>query len=646
MSRTRVRNSWRSLRPWQRHAITGALVVALIALCVVVRKATGPDEATAQVPVAAPPGDLPAAPDAKPAAPSNVAAIVNDVRIMREELAQQCLWHFGEGVLDGLVNRTLIADFCVKHNIVVSRQQVDEEIDRMAERFAIPKAEWLKMLESERGITAEQYANDIIWPTVALKLIAAAQIQPTEQEIAQAYETQFGPAVQCRLIAFNDLPTAEKVRAQAMAVPDDFGNLAKRYSVDVNSASAKGLIQPIRKHMGDPALEKVAFSLPKDAISEIFAVGQQYVILKCDHQLPGRPVPLDDKLTRVLSDAVRDKKLRLASTEVFAHIKTQSQVDIVFEDPQRRAQEPEVAARVNGRVLSTAQLAEECVNRHGKEILDAMIGRAILQNALQQANLEVTQADIDAEIARAALAMGKTKTPGGNDPDLEGWVKEITQTQKIPFDQYVYDSVWPSVALKKLVAAGVQVTEEDLQKGFEANYGPRVKCRAIVHNQMRKAQEVWQMARDNPTADHFGMLAEQYSIDNVSRALRGEVPPIQRHGGQPILEKEAFALKPGEMSGIIQVDDTFVILFCEAYTKPRTIEFAEVRDLIYTDVQEKKTRQAMAREYARLQETARIDNFVTGKVQSPTLGKSIEQAATGSGGNAVQAGFEAPIGNR
>ena len=79
MSRTRVRSSWKSLRPWQRHAITGALVVALIALCVVVRNATGPDEATAQVPAAAPPGNLPPAPDAKPAAPSNVAAIVNDV---------------------------------------------------------------------------------------------------------------------------------------------------------------------------------------------------------------------------------------------------------------------------------------------------------------------------------------------------------------------------------------------------------------------------------------------------------------------------------------------------------------------------------------------------------------------------------------
>ncbi|MGC3969829.1 MAG: peptidylprolyl isomerase [Pirellulales bacterium] len=392
-------------------------------------------------------------------------------------------------MLDGLVNRTLIADFCAKHNIIVTRQQVDAEIDKMAERFAVPRDEWLKMLESERGVTPHQYANDIIWPTVALKMVAAAQIQPAEQEIVQAYETQFGPAVQCRLIALNDMPTAQKVHSLATSVPDDFGNLAKTYSADVNSASAKGLIQPIRKHMGDKQLEEVAFSLQKGAISDILQVGQQFIILKCEQQLPARQVALDDKLRHVLTEAVRDKKLRLASTEVFAHIKSQSQVDVVFSDLQRRAQEPEVAARVNGKVLGTAQLAEECLNRHGKDVLEAMIGRTILTHALTTARQEVTQADIDAEIARAALAMGKTKTPGGNEPDIEGWIKEITESQKIPFEQYVYDSVWPSVALKKLVAPTVKVQEEDLQKGFEANYGPRAKCRAIVVNQMRERKK-------------------------------------------------------------------------------------------------------------------------------------------------------------
>jgi len=643
-----ARKSWKRIDTWRKRVAVGGVIAGVVAGCFALRPATSADPAVAQAPADAAPGADPAAgASLPPAPPSDVAALVNGVRITRTELAQECLRLFGESVLDSIVNKTLIADYCAQHQIVVTKQEVSDEIDRTAERFSIPKDEWLKMLQNERGISPQQYANDIVWPTVALRKIAAAQIQPTEKELADAYETQFGAAVQCRLIAFNDRATAEKVLAKATASPDDFGNLAKTYSVDVNSASAKGLIQPIRKHTGDPALEAVAFTLQKGQISEIIQVGQQFIVLKCENHLEARKVELDAKLQQVLSDAVRDKKLRLASADVFNFIKSNSKVDLVFADPARRAQYPNVAAVINGREFATAALAEECMTRSGKEVLEGMIGRTLLVHALTQARVEVTQQDIDAEIARAALAMGKTTEPGGNVPDVAGWIKEITEKQKIPFEQYVHDTVWPSVALKKLVAPGVQVTDEDLQKGFEANYGPRVKCRAIVHNQMRKAQEVWQLARDNPTAEHFGMLAEQYSVDSVSRALRGEVPPLQRHGGQPKLEEEAFKMQPGEMSGIIQVDEAFVILFCEGYTKPRKIEFAEVRDLIRDDVYEKKLRLAMAKEYNRLQDTSHIDNFIAGTVKSPSIGKSITGVQNGDpAGGAVQAGFNAPVDRR
>ena len=653
MSRTDARKSWNKLGKWSRRTIVASAVGGIVAGCFALRPTTGPEPAEAQAPAAA---ATAAAPPGTAEPQNDVAALVNGVRITRAELAQECLRLFGESILESVVNKTLIVDYCAAHKLEVTKQEVNDEIDRTAERFAVPKDEWLKMLQTERGISPQQYANDIVWPTVALRKIAANQIQPTEKEIAEAYQTQFGPAVQCRLIAFNDRATAETVLAKCNASPDDFGNLAKTYSVDVNSASAKGLIQPIRMHMGDKALEQAAFAMTKGQISEIIPVGQQFVILKCENQLPAKGVEMTPPVQKALTDAVRDKKLRLASNDVFNHIKSQSQVELVYMDPARRAQQPDVAALINGRIFSTAALAEECVTRNGKEVVEGMIGRTLLVHALTEANLTVTQPDIDAEIARAALAMGKTTTPGGDVPDVAGWIKELTEKQKIPFEQYVHDTVWPSVALKKLVAPGVQVTEEDMQKGFEANYGPRVKCRAIVHNQMRKAQEVWQMARDNPTADHFGMLAEQYSIDTVSRALRGEVPPLQRHGGQPILEKEAFAMKPGEMSGIIQVDDNFVILFCEGYTQPRKIDFADVRDLIRDDVYEKKLRVAMAKRYMEMQDKARIDNFIAGTVKSPTLGKSIDSVGKGgatqaggplpAGGGAVQAGFNAPPARR
>jgi hypothetical protein len=179
------------------------------------------------------------------------------------------------------------------------------------------------------------------------------------------------------------------------------------------------------------------------------------------------------------------------------------------------------------------------------------------------------------------------------------------------------DVVWPTVALKKLVG-NVPVLQDDLDKAFAATFGPRAKCRVIVLDSQRRAQEVWQLARQNPTLENIGNLAETYSADPTTKALRGEVPPIQRWGGQPAIEREAFALKPGELSGVVQVADRFMVLFCEGFTEPAKVTLAEVRDELHADILEKKQRIEMARHFSHLREAASIDNFLTGTSQSPT----------------------------
>ena len=194
----------------------------------------------------------------------------------------------------------------------------------------------------------------------------------------------------------------------------------------------------------------------------------------------------------------------------------------------------------------------------------------------------------------------------------------MTKKQGVSLEVYRNDVVWPSVALKKLVGKKVDVSEEDLHKGFESNYGPRVRCLAIVLGNQRRAEQVFEMARRNNTANNFGDLAEQYSIEPGSQSLRGEVPPIKKFGGQPILEEEAFKLKPGELSGVIQVGDKFIILRCEGYTDAlKDVNFAMVRNEIYEDLLEKKTRLAMADCFENLQDSATIDNYLTRSSRSP-----------------------------
>ncbi|MBI3466911.1 MAG: peptidyl-prolyl cis-trans isomerase [Planctomycetes bacterium] len=610
--------------------LAAPLVLAGIGLAI--QALAGPNHAAAQqqprtsafAPRPRNPAQVAAAPgkQAGPAAPA-VAAVVNGEKISVEDLGRECLRHYGTEVLESLTNKFLIAEHCQQTNLVVTKQEVDERVEQMARRFGLPKDQWLKMLETERGIKPEQYASDIIWPTLALEKLAAPRLTVDEQELKESYETYYGPTVRVRLIVLDDAETARKVLQLARANPDDFGNLAKDYSVDVNSASAKGMIPPIRLHVGDKEIERIAFSMSEGQISDVIPVANQQVILKCEAQLPARQIAMADVQTQ-LADEIRDRKLRGVADELFRELQQQAQVENVLNDPAKQAQMPGVAAIVNGRQIMLQQLAGECVTRHGVEVLEGSIHHKILEQACREKRIEVTQADIEAEVARAAVAMGVADAQG--QPDLPKWYKMMTEEQGLTAELYHHDVVWPTAALKKLVGETVQVTDEDLKKGYEANYGPRVRCRAIVLNNSRKAQEVWEKARQNPTEDFFGDLAEQYSIEPSSRVLRGEVPPIQKHGGQPKLEEEAFNLRPGELSGVIQISrEHFVILRCEGHTEPTQVDFNQVRELIAADIHEKKLRLAMAKEFERLQAQANIQNFLSrtpvhAEEYSPPLG--------------------------
>jgi parvulin-like peptidyl-prolyl isomerase len=272
-------------------------------------------------------------------------------------------------------------------------------------------------------------------------------------------------------------------------------------------------------------------------------------------------------------------------------------------------------AVLNGRRIVKRELIEACIERHGNEVLEKLLDRRLLDQALRKRKLSVTQADLDGEVARAALAMGQKKANG--EADIKAWLAMVVKQDQVSIDIYMADAVWPTVALKKLVGDKVPVTDEDIKKGYEANYGPRARCRAIILSSQRKAQEVWDKARDNSSPENFGKLAKEYSIDSASAALLGEVPPIAKYGGQPVLEREAFQLKKGELSGVIQLGENFVILLSEGFTEPVKMDMKEARKYIYEDLHEKKLRMSMSKEFERLQQACVMHNWLAGTSHEP-----------------------------
>ena len=558
-----------------------------------------------------------ATPAGQPASSSAAAkpvAFVNGVEITSDRLGEECLGRHGPTVLEALVNHRIIEQACQQQGVTVTPQDVAGEIEAMAKRFSVPRDKWIEMIQQERGITPKQYSDDIVWPMIALRRLARGTVEPTADELREAFEKQFGPAVKARIIVSRSRQDAEQVRAQAVAAPDEFGGLARQHSVDVGSASANGWVQPIRLHSGDPLFDRAAFALQPGEISPVVQVADQFIVIKCEGHLPPAGATFEEVRTH-LAEELRERKSRQGSSDIFRKLQESSRVENVLNDPAKAAANPGVAAFVNGTPISIDEVRTKAVDRHGREVVEVLVTRTLVEQALKKQQQVVTQADIDAEIARAASQMGFEKADG--TIDTAAWLDRVTREEKVPLRHYMEDVVWPSVALKKLVG-GVPVSQEDLDKAFAATFGPRAKCRIIVLDNQRRAQEVWQLARTSPSPETIGNLAETYSADPTTRALRGEVPPIQRFGGQPTLEREVFALKPGELSGVVQVADRFMVIYCEGFTESAKVTFQEVRGELYDDIFEKKQRIEMARHFANLRESASIDNFIAGTSQSPT----------------------------
>ena len=541
------------------------------------------------------------------------AAIVNGTNISDAELADACLARYGSLVVGALINKVIIEQACERNGVAVTTADVDNEISEMSRRFNVPRDKWTALIQRERGVTEKQYREDIVWPMIALRRLAKGSLDPTDEQLRKQFQNQYGPTVKARIIVLGSQKDAEETRTEVLQDPDSFGIVAREKSVDIGSASVGGWVQPIRHFSGSPEFESAAFALSESEISKVVQVADQFIIIKCEGHLPASDVTFADVRPR-LAEVFREKQSRVLSGKIFGKLQSEAAIENALNSAGKVLQSPNLAARVNGRPITISEVRAVCVERYGENVLQALLTGVLLNQALARQELVVSQEDVEDEVARAAESMG-FQTPEGK-PDVPTWLEQISKENKQSIEFYLTDIVRPTVALKKLVGP-VPVTQDDLDKAFTATFGPRVRCRAVVLDNQRRAQEVWQIARQNPTPETIGDLAEQYSVDPTSKALRGEVPPIQKHSGQPALEREAFALKTGELSGIIQIADRFMILLCEGYTKPVEVTFDEVREELHRDIFEKKQRIEMARYFTHLRESASIDNFLAGTSQSP-----------------------------
>ena len=542
-------------------------------------------------------------------------AVVNGHPITRHQIAEECTRRFGQDVLESIIKKLLVLKQCRQSGIEITEKDVNDELVKSAKKFGMSGEKYVQMICNRRDISVDRLKNDITWHELAIRRLAAQDIQVTLEEIEQRMEFEFGAKVQVRQIVVDSLKQANQIHAQLQTGPENFERLAKQFSIDPHSKSIGGLLQPIRRNSGLPEFENVAFGLEPGQISKVFPIAETFIILRCERFFPAEeltPEQVAFHRDRIVEE-ISDSKLIGSAREMFSKMQKNSKIVNVMNDPKLSREMPGVAAVVNGVKILKNQVGEECIARFGAEMTEAEINRTILIQALKKSGIRVEPEDIENEIARLAESIGHLNKDGTVNTD--DWLALMTNNDLSKVDFYIEDEVWPTVALKKLVVDSVSVTEEDMNKGFEANFGPRVEVLVIVNQDHRTALKVWNLASANPTAEYFGKLANQYSVEPASKNNFGAVPPIQKHGGRPELEKEAFSLKAGELSKVVQVGEYWISMFCLGRTDPVVSDFEAVKDELHKNIFEKKLQLAIGEEFRELKKLAQIDNFLAGTSQ-------------------------------
>lgn len=104
----------------------------------------------------------------------------------------------------------------------------------------------------------------------------------------------------------------------------------------------------------------------------------------------------------------------------------------------------------------------------------------------------------------------------------------------------------------------------------------------------------------------FAKLAQEESADKGSGARGGDLGFFGRGKMVEPFEQAAFALKPGELSGVVESQFGFHILRVEAQRAAGTRPFAEVREALIKEVQSNVTQDARAEAAGKLRDAGKV----------------------------------------
>jgi len=217
--------------------------------------------------------------------------------------------------------------------------------------------------------------------------------------------------------------------------------------------------------------------------------------------------------------------------------------------------------------ITISSMQARLLEQSGAETLRELRLEAALRTALLEAALRVEQQHIDAEEQELLERFSE-------DEDTALMVLQTLRRNEGLGPERYAALLWRNAALRMLVQGEIDPAPETLERLYRLEYGRKHVIRIVVVPTLQEAQELLEQAQQGtPLAE----LAT-HSMD-PSRDRGGLVDPfsLEDPSWPQALRTELADLKPGDLTGIVFLEDRYAVAGVEQIVPADAVEFETVR---------------------------------------------------------------------
>ena len=252
-----------------------------------------------------------------------------------------------------------------------------------------------------------------------------------------------------------------------------------------------------------------------------------------------------------------------------------------------------IVAIVNGQKVTRQELYELLVDTYGDDALDVLIRRTLIYQAAAKEGISAASSEVNQKLKTlingeidGLMRTYRIKDKADLEKELIKIDSSIAQLEE-KLSKKMRKQAEVEVLAEKVMTKTVTVTEEELKKVYDLEYGEKIEASQIVYNIRSDAEDALKKIKSG--AD-FATMAKNDSIDRVSAAKGGKMQPFSPKDGIGI---QVANLKVGEISDIIKTDYGYHIIQITGKKPASNKDFKAVRSELEKTVRNQRYKERL-----------------------------------------------------